>query len=180
MAFIEQVEPDDATGEVAELYELLVSVAGAVPNIVKLSSLKPAAARAAQDLYQSVLYHDSGLTMTEKEVLSTLVSSINGCGYCVHHHGAAVDRLVGVPGTASWVAHSYRQAQVGDRAMAMLDFAAKLTERPDRMAAGDLEALRGAGLSDRDILDLVQLIAYFNYTNRLAVALGVDPEEPAD
>ena len=29
-----------------------------------------------------------------------------------------------------------------------------------------------------EILDLVQLIAYFNYTNRVATALGVDPEEP--
>ena len=37
--------------------------------------------KSSQDLYQSVLYHESGLTMTQKEMVSTVVSEINGCGY---------------------------------------------------------------------------------------------------
>jgi alkylhydroperoxidase family enzyme len=44
------------------------------------------------------------------------------------------------------------------------------------MEAVDLERLRAAGLADRAILDAVQVIAYFNYINRVADALGVDPE----
>mgnify|MGYP000091365290 CR=1 FL=1 len=44
------------------------------------------------------------------------------------------------------------------------------------MQPTDLDRLRRAGLSDRDILDAVQVIAYFNYINRVADALGVDPE----
>ena len=36
--------------------------------------------------------------------------------------------------------------------------------------------LRRHAFSDRDILDAVQVIAYFNYINRVADALGVDPE----
>jgi uncharacterized protein YciW len=36
--------------------------------------------------------------------------------------------------------------------------------------------LRQHGLSDRDILDAVEVIAYFNYINRVADALGIDPE----
>ena len=39
-----------------------------------------------------------------------------------------------------------------------------------------LEPLRQHGLSDRDILDAVEVIAYFNYINRIADALGIDPE----
>ena len=41
----------------------------------------------------------------------------------------------------------------------------------------DVAGLRNEGMTDEEILDLVQLIAYFNYTNRVATALGVDPEE---
>jgi uncharacterized peroxidase-related enzyme len=59
----------------------------------------------------------------------------------------------------------------------------KLTREPARVTAADLAPLRRVGLTDRDILDAVQVIAYFNYINRVADALGVDlepdmPERP--
>ena len=44
------------------------------------------------------------------------------------------------------------------------------------MTKEDLEPLKAVGLSDGDILDLVQIVSYFNYINRVADALGV-PEE---
>lgn len=44
------------------------------------------------------------------------------------------------------------------------------------MTEHDIELLRAVGLTDGDILDTVQVISYFNYINRLADALGVDPE----
>lgn len=180
MAFIRQIEHADATGELLEFYDDLAEVAGGVPNIVKLASLKLPAMRAAQSLYQSVLYHESGLTMTEKEMVSTLVSAINGCAYCVAHHGAAVTRLSGSSDLASWVSFTYQQAEVDERATAMLRFADKLTRDSGAMDRSDVDALRDVGLDDESILDLVQLIAYFNYTNRVATALGVDPETSPD
>jgi uncharacterized protein YciW len=39
-----------------------------------------------------------------------------------------------------------------------------------------VQILRECGLSDRDILDAVEVISYFNYINRVADALGIDPE----
>lgn len=45
------------------------------------------------------------------------------------------------------------------------------------MDEADVAGLRNEGMTDEEILDLVQLIAYFNYINRIATALGVDPEE---
>ena len=51
-----------------------------------------------------------------------------------------------------------------------------VTRAPGALEARHLEALRLQGLSDTDIIDAVQIIAYFNYINRVADALGVDPE----
>ena len=42
------------------------------------------------------------------------------------------------------------------------------------MVEADLAPLRAAGLSDRDIVDLNQVVAYFNYVNRVADGLGVE------
>ena len=44
------------------------------------------------------------------------------------------------------------------------------------MMPADLDALRAHGFDDRAIHDAVQVIAYFNYINRVADALGVEPE----
>jgi uncharacterized peroxidase-related enzyme len=60
---------------------------------------------------------------------------------------------------------------------ALLAFAVKLTKTPAAMTRGDVEALRAAGFDDRAISDAVQVIAYFNYINRVADGLGVDLEE---
>lgn len=176
MAYIRQIEPADATGPLRDLYDRLVEVAGGVPNIVKLSSLKPAAAIAAQDLYQSVLYHDSVLTMVQKEMVSVVVSVINGCVYCFTHHGNALRRLTGDDALVDQVIADHRSAPLDPVTRVVVDFADRLTRDSAAMSEADVAALRGAGLSDETIVDLVQLVAYFNYTNRLAVALGVDPE----
>lgn len=70
----------------------------------------------------------------------------------------------------------YRQAQLSDRQRALCEYAEKLTRTPWEMSAADLNPLRAVGFSDRGILDAVEVIAYFNYINRVADALGIDPE----
>ena len=51
-----------------------------------------------------------------------------------------------------------------------------MTRTPSAVRPQDLETLRKHGLTDRDILDAVEVISYFNYINRVADALGIDPE----
>ncbi len=58
----------------------------------------------------------------------------------------------------------------------MCKFAEMVTRAPGALSARHLETLRLHGLSDRDILDAVEVISYFNYINRVADALGIDPE----
>jgi len=58
----------------------------------------------------------------------------------------------------------------------MLEFAAKLTRAPASVEAGDLETLRRHGFDDPAIHDIVQVAALFNYYDRLADGLGIDPE----
>lgn len=52
----------------------------------------------------------------------------------------------------------------------------KLTHTPHAMVPADLDDLRRCGFDDRAIHDATQVIAYFNYINRIADALGVEPE----
>jgi uncharacterized peroxidase-related enzyme len=58
----------------------------------------------------------------------------------------------------------------------MLEYAEKLTLRPAEMAAEDVNALRAAGFSDRDVLDIAETVSYYAYVNRIAQGLGVQLE----
>ena len=71
---------------------------------------------------------------------------------------------------------NYHGAVLDESSRAILDFAAKLTRTPGRMAHSDVQSLQAKGLSDRAINDVVQVASYFNYINRIADGLGVDLE----
>jgi uncharacterized peroxidase-related enzyme len=74
------------------------------------------------------------------------------------------------------VARGWRSAPLSLADRALCAFAARLTHHPHEMTPADLEALRAHGFDDRAIHDAVQVIAYFNYINRIADGLGVEPE----
>jgi len=59
---------------------------------------------------------------------------------------------------------------------ALVAYALKLTRTPRGMRPADVEALRAAGLSEEEIFEAAFVTAYFNYTNRVAEGLGVEPE----
>jgi len=59
---------------------------------------------------------------------------------------------------------------------ALVAYALKLTRTPRAMHAADIEALRAAGLAEEEIFEAAFVTAYFNYTNRVAEGLGVEPE----
>ena len=74
------------------------------------------------------------------------------------------------------IQEDYRNAKLDGATRRLLDFAVKLTLNPREMAEVDVEQLRPCGFSDEQILDAVQLTAYFNYVNRVLDGLGVEPE----
>lgn len=71
----------------------------------------------------------------------------------------------------------WRTADLTPVDRALCEFATKLTKTPESMGAEDADGLRALGLDDLAIHDAVQVIGYFNYINRVADALGVEPEK---
>jgi uncharacterized peroxidase-related enzyme len=67
-------------------------------------------------------------------------------------------------------------AGLDNRRVAMLRYVEQLTRSPADIESADIEALRSVGFSDRDILDIAEVTAYFAYVNRIADGLGVTVE----
>ena len=92
------------------------------------------------------------------------------------HHGRGLRRLLKDDDLAKQIETDFRTASLDSRQLAMLTYAEKLTLRPGEVTPDDVDALRSAGLSDRDILDVVQVVAYYSYVNRITDGLGVEVE----
>jgi len=120
---------------------------------------------------------DSGLSKEQREMIAVVVSTINRCHYCMVSHGAALRKLTGDPVLVEQLRTNYKYADVDPRERAMLDFAVKLTEESHRASEQDVDALREAGWGDEDIMDITEVAAMFNFTNRLASGLGWLPNE---
>ncbi len=75
------------------------------------------------------------------------------------------------------IERDYTRAALASVDRAMLDYTAKLTRVPGDMVEADVAALRAQGFSDRAILDIAQVVAYYAYVNRIADGLGLSLEE---
>jgi len=78
---LDLIDPDDASGLVAEEYAAAVERAGKIFNIVRSMSLSPESLRASMGLYKTIMFGPSGLTRQERELLATVVSATNECYY---------------------------------------------------------------------------------------------------
>ena len=148
---------------------------GFIPNVLQAYAFDNAKLKAFIDMADNLMLADSALSKLERELIAVAVSAVNHCHYCLTAHGAAVRQRSGDPELGEIIAQNYRAAPLEPRQKAMLDFAVKLTESPDKMEAADRAALRTHGFGDRDIWDIAAVAAFYNMSNRLAAAIEMRP-----
>lgn len=91
----------------------------------------------------------------------------------MHHRAGLRDALPeGRKGVAAALARR-DWAALTPRELAIARYAEKLTRAPAAVGAADVRALRGAGLSDREVHDAAVVVAYFAFANRVVHGLGV-------
>ncbi|MHA7850506.1 peroxidase-related enzyme [Roseovarius sp.] len=148
---------------------------GMVPNVLKAYAFDIAKLDAFTAMYNDLMLAESGLSKLEREMIAVVVSSINRCWYCQVAHGAAVRQLSGRPELGEAMVMNWRAADLDARQTAMLGFAEKITRASAEISEADRQGLRDAGLSDRDIWDIANVAGFFNMTNRVASATGMQP-----
>jgi len=171
--------PDPATldEDLRILWRKCVEKLGFVPNVFSTYSLKPKRLRNFMAMYNEIMLSDSSLSKLEREMIAVVVSSANRCYYCLVAHGAAVRQLSGDPELGEMMALNYRVAKLDARQRAMLDFAWKLTTTPNLIDDADRDSLRANGLTNEDIFDLSETVAFFNLSNRMASASDMMPNK---
>lgn len=173
MSWIEEIDVSDADEKLAEIYATLIAQRGKVSNILKAHSLNPDALANHLDLYMTLMFGNSGLSRAEREAIAVVVSANNDCQYCVNHHAEALRRYVSDEQTLDMLKNADGLETLEPRLSNIVRHAEKLTTAPGAMTESDLAELGAVGLTDRDVLDLTLIVAYFNFVNRIAMGLGV-------
>jgi len=78
------------------------------------------------------------------------------------------------------VKSDFHRATLSEPDRALLRYAETLTLRSSEVTEAKVQALRDAGLADEDIHDAAQIVAYFNYINRVCDGLGCKSEPEAN
>ncbi len=177
-AWIRMIPLEEATGKLKEMYQLALTPSGTVDNVMRAHSLRPHSMQGHLVLYRSVLHNpDNTLPFWFLEVVASYVSMTNRCAYSLTHHFANARRLMNDPARAQLVWEALQGAQpelaFAGKELAFLNYARKLTAQVGDMNKADWDALRAAGCEDGEILEVNQVCAYFNYSNRLLNGLGV-------
>jgi uncharacterized peroxidase-related enzyme len=178
MAWIETIGPDKASGKLRDIYDSLGGPGKNVDNILAIHSLRPHTLSGHLALYKSVLHHTGNhLPVWFLESVGVLVSLMNGCSYCAAHHAEGLRRQLKNDDRSDEILEALQSGKIKDvfhpREIAALRYAAFLTNDPSSITVGHIDAMREAGLSDGEILEVNQVTAYFAYANRTANGLGV-------
>ena len=166
---------DPLPEETQKYFDVCQDKLGMIPNVLKAYAFDIDKLNTFTAMYNDLMLGQSGLSKLEREMIAVVVSSINRCWYCQVAHGAAVRELSGTPELGEAMVMNWRMANLDRRQTAMLTFAEKITKASAETTEDDRQALRDAGFSDRDIWDIANVVGFFNMTNRVASATGMQP-----
>jgi len=172
------ISDEDADEDLAAMLDLARTPHGTVDNVMRVHSLRPNTMKGHVVLYRAALHDDANtLPMWFQETVSSYVSILNDCPYSLANHWANARHLIDDDDRADRI-EAALQARTPERVfdgaeLAMLRYTEKLTLRPGEVIEADVTAIRDAGADDGQILELNQIIGYFNYVNRCLNGLGV-------
>ncbi len=176
-AWIHMIPDVEADARLKAMLDKARTPHGTVDTVMRVHSLRPATMEGHVTLYRSVLHSDdNALPFWFLEVVASYTSILNDCTYSLTHHFLNVRNLLKDQPRSDRIFTALKAHRPEDefdgKELALLRYAAKLTTDVGKMVKSDFEALKLAGCDDGEILEVNQVCAYFNYSNRLLNGLG--------
>ncbi len=181
MSFIKTIPYKEADSSLKRLYDKVKGPNDVIDNIMLAHSLRPHTMIGHMALYKNVLHHKNN-TMPKwfLETIGVYVSLLNNCNYCVDHHFEGLKRLLNDDIKAELIkkkliTNSYETIFDKDYSL-VLRYAENLTKNITQISEEQIDELINEGVSDGQILEINQVISYFNYANRTVLGLGVSTD----
>jgi uncharacterized peroxidase-related enzyme len=173
MTFIETVPEAEATGTVAEVYEADRNAFGFLPNFTQAFSLRPEVYAAWRQLNGAI---KATMDLRRYELATVAAARRLRSSYCTLAHGTVLaDQFLGSD-EVSAVVDDYRTAGLEAVEVAVMDLADKVATDATSVSQQDIDRLRGFGLSDGEILEVVLAAAARCFFSKALDAVGAAPD----
>ena len=170
---IPSIQPNEATGKTKELFDGVKAKIGMVPNIYKVIAQSPSGLQGVLQLYGAL--SSGSLDAATRERIALAVANVNGCDYCNASHTAIAKSLK----LSDDEIEANRRGHSSDsQANLAVAFARKVAVTRADVTEGDVQALREAGYSEGQIVEIVLNVAYNVLTNYANEAFKSDIDVP--
>lgn len=176
MPFLPEVTEEQAGPELKKAYDQIREAFGGwVPMFFTLQGSYPELL-AVELAMAKVVMGPGALDPNTKEFVALAVSVFNTSSYCIDRHMEVLRRM-GIPHkVVRQLTFGVEETEITEELKALARFAQKITLHPTEITESDFEALRQKAFSDRAILEAMAVAAWWNFVNRMAIALGAVPQ----
>ena len=164
---------EDAPAASHPILEAVNGQLGVVPNLFRLVALSPAALAGMTSLSGALA---KALDVKTRERLAIATAQVNGCDYCLSAHtylGLNLARL-----SAEEIALNRNGGSSDAKADAAVRFGAKVAQTRGKIAAADLDAVRQAGFTDAQVIEIVAIVGENFLTNLINNVADTDIDFP--
>jgi uncharacterized peroxidase-related enzyme len=164
----------DAPEKAHPLLNAVNAQLGSVPNMFRLIATSPQALEGY--LGMSAALGKGALPAATRERIALAVAEVNGCNYCLSAHTYLGKNLAKLDDAE--IAANRSGASNDPKAAAAVRFAAKVVRDRGKIGEGDLAAVKLAGYSDAQVIEIVQHVALNTWTNYFNEVFKTDIDFP--
>jgi uncharacterized peroxidase-related enzyme len=174
--YIRTIEPGEATGEIADLYNAEIASMGKVMQATQCWSARPDMIVPIESLLHRIRDNFS-LGLVNFRLITFIAAKFVPSSYCSHVYFKTLSAAIGRE-QALAVQADYRRAGLSEQQVAMLAYAEQITKDASRIGQADIDRLRTVGFSDLNIADIALAASFRNFMSRYFDAVGatVEPE----
>ncbi|WP_343081020.1 hypothetical protein [Ostreiculturibacter nitratireducens] len=174
--FIKTIEPEEATGEIERLYSAEIASMGLVMQATQCWSARPDVILPIESLLHQIRDGFS-LGVLNFRLITFVAAKFVPSSYCSHVYFRVLSQALGRE-KALAIQRDHRNAGLSDKEVAMLDYAAQISEDASRVTEADIQRLRSLGFSDLNIADIALAASFRAFMSRYFDAVGamVEPQ----
>jgi uncharacterized peroxidase-related enzyme len=174
MPRIAALKPEQVPPESKPTLDMFTEIIGFTPNMMAAFAASPIAFNAWAALLGSL---SKALDVKTRDSIGLALSEVNGCDYCLTVHSFTADHMAKLPANEIILA---RMGHASDpKRDAGIWFARKVAETRGKISDDDLKAVRDAGYTDANVIEIVALVAMYSLTNFFNNVLDPEKDFPA-
>jgi uncharacterized peroxidase-related enzyme len=162
------LKPEQVPADSKPTLDAFTKNIGFTPNMLATFAQSPIAFNAWAALLGSL---SKALDVKTRDSIGLAVSEVNGCNYCLTVHSFTAEQMAKLPTDEIILA---RKGHASDpKRDAAVQFARKVIETRGKVSDADLKAVRDAGYTDANLMQIVALVAMYSLTNFFSITCSI-------